>query len=199
MIRRTYHGGSKTPEYRLWAGMKERCLNSKSKAWANYGGRGIRICERWANSFSAFIEDIGYRPSPNHTIDRVNNDGNYEPGNVRWATPKEQARNRRDNRLITIDGVTKCAIDWARERGIPTGTVFGLLCTGHAVEFALTPLPNSLTCEHCRISFKPRVRCQRFCSNCSKNQDVHNQHRKGIRKRELQTRSKNLFSTPSTN
>ena len=92
----TKHARAGTPEYRAWKGMKTRCTNDREKGWKNYGGRGIRVCDRWLNSFEAFLADVGPRPSPQHSIDRFpDNDGNYEPGNVRWATRKQQSENRR--------------------------------------------------------------------------------------------------------
>ena len=85
------------PEYRVCAGMKYRCFNIHGKDWKNYGGRGIRVCEEWSRcgGFERFIEHIGRRPSPKHQIDRINNDGNYEPGNVRWVTQSVQNYNKR--------------------------------------------------------------------------------------------------------
>lgn len=94
----TRKNGQKMPtEYRIWAGMKTRCLNKKSKPYKNYGGRGITICERWKDSFANFLADVGPRPK-GMSLDRIDNDGNYEPGNVRWATHKQQANNRRQRK-----------------------------------------------------------------------------------------------------
>lgn len=88
------HGKDGTSLYRAWENMIQRCTNPKNKSFPNYGGRGVRVCERWLD-FSNFLADMPERPSPEHTIDRQNNDGHYEPSNVRWATRTEQNRNRR--------------------------------------------------------------------------------------------------------
>jgi hypothetical protein len=87
-----------TVEYKAWIAMKDRCCNPNCKAFRNYGSRGIAVCERWLKSYPAFLADVGRRPSPQHSIDRINNDGNYEPGNVRWATKNQQNSNRRSKR-----------------------------------------------------------------------------------------------------
>jgi hypothetical protein len=93
------HGESKkTPEYETWVGIKKRCTNSRTKAWKYYGGRGITMCDRWFSSYENFLADMGRKPTPKHSIDRINNDGNYEPGNCRWATSLQQNNNRSDNK-----------------------------------------------------------------------------------------------------
>jgi hypothetical protein len=93
------HGMSFTPEYKAWCNMKNRCLNPKLPIYKYYGGRGIKVCDRWMNSFENFLADMGKKPSLELTIDRVDNNGNYEPGNCRWATMKEQSFNKRTTKL----------------------------------------------------------------------------------------------------
>jgi hypothetical protein len=103
-LHRTKHGMSDTPEYMCWEAMKERCYKPKTKRYKNYGGRGIKVCDRWASSFENFLADMGRRPTPKHSIDRINNDGNYEPSNCRWADNKTQQRNRSNNKNFTYNG-----------------------------------------------------------------------------------------------
>ena len=88
------------PEYGIWKNIKSRCYNPSVKGYKNYGARGIKVCDRWINSFDNFMDDMGARPSLKHSIDRIDNDGNYEPNNCRWATNTEQANNRRTNVLL---------------------------------------------------------------------------------------------------
>jgi hypothetical protein len=112
------------PEYAIWGQLKAKCYRKKNHAYKNYGGRGITVCEEWRNDFQAFYGHVGPRPTPKHTIERINNNGNYEPGNVKWATRHEQNRNRRNNVNLTIDGVTKCVTDWANVSGTNSHTIY---------------------------------------------------------------------------
>lgn len=93
--RMTTHGLSKTKEHRAWLEMKRRCFNPDRPGYQNYGGRGITICSQWINNFEQFLADVGYKPDDSYSLDRIDNDGNYEPGNVRWADRKTQSRNQR--------------------------------------------------------------------------------------------------------
>jgi hypothetical protein len=94
----TVHGRSRTPEYHAWKNMRQRCLNPNHPNYHHYGGRGVTICDQWLDSFAAFLADVGERPAPGLSLDRIDNDGNYEPGNVRWATQSQQIRNQRPRR-----------------------------------------------------------------------------------------------------
>jgi hypothetical protein len=133
------HGLRGSSEYRIWSLIKDRCLNSKTKAFRYYGGRGITVCDRWKDSFENFIEDMGPRPSPKHSIDRTNNDGNYEPGNCRWATRVQQMNNKRSNVNITFNGVTKTAAQWSREVSVRSATLRARIFKyGWSAERALT-------------------------------------------------------------
>lgn len=96
---RRSHGKSNNAEYRAWTHMMTRCYNPNTADYPNYGGRGITVCYKWKTSFLAFLADMGEKPSPKHSIDRINNDGNYEPANCKWSTAKEQANNRRRPRV----------------------------------------------------------------------------------------------------
>lgn len=114
----TTHGLSRTPEYEIWGGIIKRCENKRNKHYADYGGRGIKVCERWRNSFENFLSDMGKRPSPNHSIDRKENNGDYDPGNCRWSTIDEQARNKRNNVRIERNGEVLVLEDWAKRLNI---------------------------------------------------------------------------------
>jgi hypothetical protein len=117
---------SNHPLYCTYLGMRRRCLNAASSGYKHYGGRGIGICQRWLNSFSDFGADVGARPSNAHELDRYpNNNGDYEPGNVRWATRSEQMRNTRSNALITANNKTQTVADWMEETGLTRAVFWG--------------------------------------------------------------------------
>lgn len=136
--RATVHGLSKTTEFKAWGGMLDRCRNPNTKGYARYGGRGIRVCARWRQSFVAFLEDMGSRPSRRHSIDRIDNDGDYEPGNCRWATRKEQMRNTRANVMVEHEGETLCLVEWAERCGISPARLWRRLHAGWSVKAALS-------------------------------------------------------------
>lgn len=121
--------------------MKDRCLNPKHKAFSDYGGRGITICDRWM-VFENFLADMGERPD-GMEIDRIDNDGNYEPGNCRWVTSAENKRNTRRNVWITHDGRTMCLEDWSTETGLPKETLRSRILRGWDAEKALTTPPGA--------------------------------------------------------
>lgn len=128
-----------TSEFAIWQTMKQRCWNPNDKRFQDYGGRGIRICARWALSFESFYADMGPRPE-GLSIDRIDNDGHYEPANCRWATRKEQARNSRKTHWITLNHETKPLGEWARQTGIPRQTILSRLNKlGWDVKRALSP------------------------------------------------------------
>lgn len=109
---------TRRPEYRVWSGIKTRCTNSKDKFFHCYGGRGIKVCDRWLNSFENFLADMGERPFRWSQLDRINCDGHYEPGNCRWTTPKENARNRSTSHILTVNGQSKTLAEWEEITGI---------------------------------------------------------------------------------
>ena len=117
------HGMTETVEFSTWTDIKTRCYNKNGMAYKNYGGRGIKVCDRWLSSFENFLSDMGERPSKLHSIDRINNNGNYEPSNCRWATIDTQASNKRSNNKITIDGITKNRAEWAKLSGVGQSTI----------------------------------------------------------------------------
>lgn len=114
------HGRSQTSEYHVWAGVVQRCNNPKNQAFHNYGGRGIRVCEQWA-TFEGFYADMG--ASNGLTLERMNNDGNYEPANCKWATRKEQNSNRRDNVFLEHAGLRLTLTQWSEKMHIALGTI----------------------------------------------------------------------------
>lgn len=140
---RLTHGQTKTPLHRVWMTMKERCHNPNNHKYPDYGGRGITVCPAWRESFEAFLADMGERPSTGHSIERINNDGNYEPSNCRWATPDEQSANRRNNIWVEWQGRRMILRDAIATAGLPRKSVERRLKRGWTLERALTtPLPG---------------------------------------------------------
>ena len=138
---RIRHRGFGTPEYKIWSGMRQRCKYPRDPGFKNYGARGISVCERW-DDFAAFLADMGQRPSADHSIDRINNEGNYEPSNCRWATAAEQNANTRANHLITFKGETLPLTHWARRTQLSRSTIFNRLKRGWPVSETLTRRPT---------------------------------------------------------
>lgn len=140
------HGMTGAPEYWAWIDMRRRCYDPKNKGFVHYGSRGIEVCLRWRESFANFLSDVGPRPKKigsgrEYSIERLNNDGNYEPGNCKWATAQEQNRNKRGAlTMITARGKTQCIADWGREIGIKPHTISKRLQAGATDEEAVGPL-----------------------------------------------------------
>jgi hypothetical protein len=124
------HGLSRTPEYRAWIAMKERCYSVNADSYNSYGGRGIIVYEGWINDFKSFLSHVGKKPSKLHSLDRIDTDGNYEPNNVRWATTQVQNNNKRSNRYITDNGITKTVTEWASYLKLSKGYFCNLLKKG---------------------------------------------------------------------
>lgn len=131
------HGLTNSLEHKSWIQMRRRCLQPNDQAWDNYGGRGIRICERW-NQFEYFLLDIGPRLSAQYSIERVNVNGNYEPGNCFWATKKEQANNKRSNHIIEFNGLSMTMSQWGEKTGIGFYGIKNRLKLGWTIERTLT-------------------------------------------------------------
>ena len=121
----------------MWVGMIQRCTNQNHLGYKYYGARGITVCDRWM-VFVNFSADMGDRPS-GKTLDRINNDGNYEPGNCRWATDAEQKRNNRNTRLLTLNGKTQCVKDWADDLGLASSNLLYRLKNWPLVEALTKP------------------------------------------------------------
>lgn len=130
-------GGVMSPEFCTWNHIKGRCENPANNQYHNYGGRGIKLCPRWRD-FRNFLADMGAKPSQYHSIDRLNNDGDYEPNNCRWATRKQQTRNTRRNIHLEYHGRTQCLEDWASELGVCAETLRHRIHRGWSVSRALT-------------------------------------------------------------
>ncbi len=147
---KTTHGLSRSLEYGIWSSMKGRCSNPNERRYSDYGGRNIAVCERWRKSFVAFLTDMGRKPSELHSIDRINNNGNYScgqckeciennwPFNCRWTTDKVQHRNARNNHIIKFNNKEQCVAAWAEELKMPVSTLAMRLWRGWGIKRALT-------------------------------------------------------------
>lgn len=127
------NGGKRSSEYMAWLNMIKRCCSITDAAYKDYGGRGIVVCDRWLHSFENFIADMGLKPTSKHSIDRKNNDGNYEVSNCRWVLKKIQARNQRSNIFITHNNETLCLSAWSEKIGIKNGNLWARLKRGWSI------------------------------------------------------------------
>lgn len=136
-------GRKMTSEYKTYHGMIQRCAYKNHICYSNYGGRGIKVCKRWADSFENFYADMGPKPSPTHSLDRIDPDGNYELGNCRWATAGEQAANRRSTVRYTFYGKTRTVAEWSRITQIPARTITERMRHGASPQVAFWAPPHS--------------------------------------------------------
>jgi len=144
MARNVTHGMSKTPEYVAWCKMRDRCNRESGKDYKDYGGRGIKVCDEWSD-FTAFYNYIGDRPSAKHSLDRIDVNGNYEPGNVRWATPMTQGNNTRRNRFLVFNSVRKTVSEWSADTGLSLCAIHSRLDRNWDVEKTLTTPVRKMT------------------------------------------------------
>lgn len=137
----TKHGDSPfngaASEYYIWKSMKDRCRNPNNKCYHNYGGRGISVCAEWIHSYETFLKDVGRKPTPKHTLERIENNKGYYKGNVRWATRTEQMNNTRANVNVTINGVTKNLKQWCIEKGLYQSSVYRRMKKGWSIQDAI--------------------------------------------------------------
>ncbi len=131
------HGKTYTPEYRIWSSMISRCYNKKEKSYADYGARGVVLCQEWRESFDRFYADMGPRPSPRHTIERIDPKGNYESSNCKWIPRAEQNTNKTNNVFIEFRGQKKTVAEWARVVGIKDGALRWRIRNNWPLEVAL--------------------------------------------------------------
>lgn len=143
----TTHGMWGTTLYLKWKRMIDRCQRTTCRQWPYYGGRGIKVCDRWLDPRN-FVADMGLPPSPKHTLERVDNDGDYEPGNVVWATMKDQNRNKRDSHMLEFQGRRLCISAWAEVFGIDGSMIWKRIRRGWSVE-------DALTVANCHVTRRP--------------------------------------------
>jgi hypothetical protein len=183
--------GKTTGEYRSWSNMHQRCSNPNSNRYYLYGARGVKVCKRW-NSFAMFLADMGLKPSPDYSIERMNGSRDYEPDNCKWATRYEQGANKSNNRLVTINGITRHASAWGRETGLGEHEILRRLYRGKAgSDLIKPPERRAVNGEYlvCRRGLHALPEWRRidgrgntFCLLCKRERD----RRKRQRKRELE-------------
>ena len=147
----TTHRGINLPEYRIWAAMKSRCYGKSNSRYNCYGGRGIKVCNRWLNSFENFFLDMGARPSQEYSIDRIDNNLDYSPDNCRWATAEMQSNNKRTVEILSIDGKSQSRAQWARQAGIASNTIKRRIENGLSVKDAITRPADTSKVRHKKI------------------------------------------------
>jgi len=175
----TTHGESRhrTVEYDCWAHMIRRCYTPTTKQFSEYGGRGITVCDRWRYSYENFLADMGRRPSAKHSLDRIDNDGNYEPENCRWTTQDVQCNNTRRNHFLIFNGKRQTLRQWEQELGFSRNTIQGRVRNGWPLEQAMT-LPNkahcprTLTCKYCQVEFLSQSGIPGGCPDCQKQRKI---------------------------
>ncbi len=164
------HGLSGTPEHKIWKGITKRCYNPKCAQYDDYGGRGIGMCDRWQGpaGFTNFLSDMGPRPSPKHSIDRIDNNKGYGPENCRWATRSEQARNKRNNRMFTINGKTQTISAWCEELNLKYHTVYGRFYRTKSSADIFRPMDNKTHCKNGHKYTKENLYFHKAGKNCKK-------------------------------
>ena len=144
------HGLSKTPLYRTWQEMKRRCQNTKRLRYRDYGARGITVCDNWLTYFENFKRDMGEKPTPSHSLERINNSLGYSPSNCKWACPEEQASNTRANKMITYLGETYPLFIWEKKFQVKRNLFKNRLLKGWSVDRAFTQTARRSLCSHLR-------------------------------------------------
>jgi hypothetical protein len=134
--------GASTPEYNTWKNIKARCHNPKNKYYKWYGARDIFVCDEWKNDFGVFLSNMGRRPAPEYSIDRIDNNKGYSPDNCRWATRRQQSRNRSSSKVLEFSYMHKNQVDWASEFGLHKETLASRLKAGWSINDALTRPPR---------------------------------------------------------
>lgn len=163
MTSKPIHGLSYTSEYRAWQMMRLRCNEPKNAAYPSYGGRGIKVSDRWMVSVEAFVSDMGLKPSPGHELDRKNNDGDYTPENCRWVTRKVNDRNRRSNRRFEYAGETLTLAEWAERFDIRSNTLKERLNLDWTIEESLTIPVRLKAAKGCGQTKHQCIDCGNLC------------------------------------